>query len=102
MDNSLWLFEVLKELIPQRATHVDIHVTVIYKATKLPLMVSFPLIFTEERLVMCLWFTVIFVFEFIARFCFLQAFVTYLRSVFLMGNKKVFDVHALDIEQYAR
>ncbi|KAL4232674.1 ATP-dependent RNA helicase [Mactra antiquata] len=31
-----------------------------------------------------------------------RAFVTYLRSIFLMKDKNVFDVHALDIEKYAR
>jgi len=31
-----------------------------------------------------------------------QAFMTYLKSVYLMGNKKVFDVQAIDLEQYAR
>jgi len=33
--------------------------------------------------------------------CMFQAFVTYLRSIFLMGNKQVFDVHAVDLEKYA-
>jgi len=28
--------------------------------------------------------------------------MTYLKSVYLMGNKKVFDVQAIDLEQYAR
>lgn len=31
-----------------------------------------------------------------------RAFVSYLRSIFLMKNKKVFDVHSLDIEKFAR
>ena len=32
----------------------------------------------------------------------LQAFVSYLRSVFLMGNKKVFNIQKLDVEQFSR
>ncbi|XP_052241944.1 probable ATP-dependent RNA helicase DDX10 isoform X2 [Dreissena polymorpha] len=31
-----------------------------------------------------------------------RAFMSYLKSVFLMGNKKVFDVHSIDLEQFAR
>lgn len=31
-----------------------------------------------------------------------RAFLSYLRSVFLMSNKKVFNVHKLDIEKFSR
>jgi ATP-dependent RNA helicase DDX10/DBP4 len=31
-----------------------------------------------------------------------RAFVSYMKSVFLMKNKKIFNIHALDTELYSR
>ena len=31
-----------------------------------------------------------------------RAFVSYMKSVFLMRNKKIFNIHALDTDSYSR